>query len=319
MEIVKLNEIEYINCDDVFKKAPIYCKDSRNGRELIKNKKIKDFIYARLKENKWTITDGKSYKYDKILFKKSFIDTIKEITEPIITDDKYETAPDIIHLDNNEKFKDDEGNILEIETVGERKVNNIYFKVKDVISGFNMDRLNDIIIDKNTTYNENIDYKFFYLKKEINNKIKIKKKLFLTFHGMLRLINVSRNNKFNKNNKYIIKKWLDNFDTKNIDNYKLNNNNIINSNKNDYIYIVTSELLNFVKIGMWRGNISSLYSRYITYYGNNIIIDYYYVNNVRKVEYNIHKHFQEYRISNELFDLKYYNNYKEYINNRLKK
>ena len=72
MEIVKLNEIEYINCDDVFKKAPIYCKDSRNGRELIKNKKIKDFIYARLKENKWTITDGKSYKYDKILFKKSF-------------------------------------------------------------------------------------------------------------------------------------------------------------------------------------------------------------------------------------------------------
>jgi hypothetical protein len=41
MEIVKLNEIEYINCDDVFKKAPIYCKDSRNGRELIKNESLK--------------------------------------------------------------------------------------------------------------------------------------------------------------------------------------------------------------------------------------------------------------------------------------
>ena len=134
---------------------------------------------------------------------------------------------------------------------------------------------------------------------------------------MLRLINVSRNNKFNKNNKYIIKKWLDNFDTKNINNYKLNTNDIINSNKNGYIYIVTSELLNFVKIGMWRGNISSLYSRYITYYGNNINIDYYYVNNVRKIEYNIHKNFQEFRISNELFDKKYYNDYKQYINNVL--
>jgi hypothetical protein len=200
MEIVKLNEIEYINCDDVFKKAPIYCKDSRNGRELIKNKKIKDFIYARLKENKWTITDGKSYKYDKILFKKSFIDTIKEITEPIITDDKYDTVPDDIHLDNNEKFKDDEGNILEIETVGERKVNNIYFKVKDVISGFNMDRLNDIIIDKNTTYNENIDYKFFYLKNNNNfgNKQIKKKELYLTYRGLLRVLFVSRNGKTDK-------------------------------------------------------------------------------------------------------------------------
>ena len=200
MEIVKLNEIEYINCDDVFKKAPIYCKDSRNGRELIKNKKIKDFIYARLKENKWTITDGKSYKYDKILFKKSFIDTIKEITEPIITDDKYETAPDIIHLDNNEKFKDNEGNIIEIEIRGEREVNSIYFKVKDVMNGFNMDRLNDIIIDKNTTYNENIDYKFFYLKNNNNfgNKQIKKKELYLTYRGLLRVLFVSRNGKTDK-------------------------------------------------------------------------------------------------------------------------
>ena len=200
MEIVKLNEIEYINCDDVFKKAPIYCKDSRNGRELIKNKKIKDFIYARLKENKWTITDGKSYKYDKILFKKSFIDTIKEITEPIITDDKYETAPDIIHLDNNEKFKDNEGNIIEIEIRGEREVNSIYFKVKDVMNRFNMDRLNDIIIDKNTTYNENIDYKFFYLKNNNNfgNKQIKKKELYLTYRGLLRVLFVSRNGKTDK-------------------------------------------------------------------------------------------------------------------------
>ena len=317
MEIVKLNDIEYINCDEFFKKAPIYCKDSRNGRELIKNKKIKDFIYVRLKENKWIITDGKSYKYDKILFKKSFIDTIKEITEPIIIDDKYETAPDIIHLDNNEKFRDNEGNILEIETLGDREVNSIYFKVKDVMNGFNMDRLNDILQDKNKCYNENVDYKYFMINREINNKIKMKKELYLTLKGFLRVIHVSRNNKFNHKNIYIIKKWLDNFDIKNIDNYKLDNNDIINSNKNGYIYIVTSELLNFVKIGMWRGNISSLYSHYITYYGNNINIDYYYVNNVRKIEYNIHKHFQEFRISNELFDKKYYNDYKQYINNVL--
>jgi hypothetical protein len=116
------------------------------------------------------------------------------------------------------------------------------------------------------------------------------------------------------NNKYIIKKWLDTFDTTNIDNYNLDIENLKNSNKYGYIYIVTSELLNFVKIGMWRNNISSLYSRYITYYGNNINIDYFYVNNVRKIEHTIHKHFENYRISNELFDKIYYNDYNIYIN-----
>ena len=161
METIKINDIEYINSENIFKKAPIYCKNSRNGRELIKNKKIKDFIYVRLKENKWIITDGKSYKYDKILFKKTFIDTIKEITEPIIIDDKYDTAPDIIYLDNNQKFKDDEGNIIEIETRGDKNVNNIYFKVKDVMNGFKIDHLQDTLVKNITNYNENIDYKFF--------------------------------------------------------------------------------------------------------------------------------------------------------------
>ncbi len=65
---------------------------------------------------------------------------------------------------------------------------------------------------------------------------------------------------------------------------------------------------------MWRSTISSLYSRYITYYGNNIDIKYFYVNNVRKIEYNVHKYFEHRRISNELFDKNYYNDYIAFIN-----
>ena len=114
METITINDIEYINSEDVFKNAPIYCKDCRNGRELIKNKKINDFIYAKPKDNKWIISNGKSYKYDKILLLKSFVDTIPEISNPIIFNDKYETVPDIIHLENHEKFND--GNIIEIES-----------------------------------------------------------------------------------------------------------------------------------------------------------------------------------------------------------
>jgi len=67
---------EYILVENIFNKAPVYCKESRNGRELIKNKKITDYIYAKIKEGVWIQSDGKSYKYDKILLKKSFVETI---------------------------------------------------------------------------------------------------------------------------------------------------------------------------------------------------------------------------------------------------
>ena len=59
MDTITINDStsEYINSEDIFIKAPIYCKDSRNGRELIKNKKIIDFIYSKNKpkENKWIV------------------------------------------------------------------------------------------------------------------------------------------------------------------------------------------------------------------------------------------------------------------------
>jgi hypothetical protein len=191
MNTVKINDIEYINSEDIFIKAPIYCKDSRNGRELIKNKKIKDFIYAKLKDNNWIISNGKSYKYDKILLLKSFIDTITEITNPVIVDDKYEVAPDIIILENHEKFKDSDGNIIEIETRGVKP--NIYFKVKGIISNFDIAYLDKHIIDKDE-FIENQHYKYFSYKTAAQ-KITIKKELYLTYEGMLRVLFASHNKK----------------------------------------------------------------------------------------------------------------------------
>jgi len=189
---------EYILVENIFNKAPVYCKESRNGRELIKNKKITDYIYAKIKEGVWIQSDGKSYKYDKILLKKSFVETIKEINEPekISEESKYEIAPDIILLENNEKFKDTNGNLFDIETRGERLVNNIYFKVKDVMVVFDINRLNETLIMTNTIYQEIIDYKYFNLNthNSVVNK-QIKKELYLTYRGLLRVLFVSRSGK----------------------------------------------------------------------------------------------------------------------------
>ena len=200
-EIIILNDVNYILSDILFKKAPIYCKTCRTTRDIIKKKEIyqSNYIYARFKDNNWIITDGKSPKYDKILFTEAFMKTINEFNGLIdIKDDTYiEKAPDILDLLDNEKFKDNNGNILEIETRGERNIDNIYFKVKDVSNIFEINDLRTTIIDNRYNgYKKNIDYKIFncnYMGG--NNIITCRKILFLTYEGLLRVLFVSRNNK----------------------------------------------------------------------------------------------------------------------------
>ena len=163
MTVIIINKEEYISSDVLFEKAPLYCKLSRTGRDLIKKKKITDYIFAKLVNKEWCVSDGKSYKYDKIFIKKSFYDTIPEVKQDkvIVDDNNIPLAPDIIYLDDSEKFKDENGVCVEIETRGTRKVDSIYFKVKDVSISFKMDNLLTTIISSSSIYKEFKHYKYF--------------------------------------------------------------------------------------------------------------------------------------------------------------
>ena len=316
METYNINNTEYILSDDLLNKAPVYSKNCRNGRDIIKKYNIQDCIYSKLVENKWILSDGKSKKYDKIFIKKSFTDTIPELkNDNKITDDKnIELAPEIIYLEDNEKFKDNEGKIIEIETIGTRKIDGIYFKVKDVMKEFEMQFLDKTLKDKNNKYNIEEHYKIFNC---ITDR-KVKKTLYLTYKGFLKMAFCSKITKHN-NTQYIIKKWLDNFDKTILKNYTLNIKDNINKNNIGYVYIISSDILNFVKIGMWRSSIEGLYSRYITYYGKNIEVDYFLTKNAFFLEKQIHKNFKEYNITNELFEKVYYNEYVNYIKDNIEK
>jgi len=190
----------------------------RSTRSLVKNKKIpeSDFVYARLKSGEWIINkeEKKSAKYDKIFIKKSVITKIPEIQnskDEIIKDYKgIEKAPEIIELEDSQKFKDENNKSIEIETRGERNYNKVYFKVKDVSVGFCLENLQNILIKTNTNYKEEVDYKFFNCKKKNNllkktsklEKDKIKKELFLTYNGLLRVLFLTKNNKTEKFTKW---------------------------------------------------------------------------------------------------------------------
>lgn len=208
-----INKKNYIQADSIIENAPIWCKGVRNGRELIKKKTIEaeHFIYARFTDDAWSETDGKSVKYDKVFIRKKFLDDCEqyqnEIKDEDVKDDNdVEKAPKIIMLDDHEKFHDDDGNIIEIETRGTRDCNDIYFKVKDVSSGFNINSLYTTIIDDryNNTYKKEIDYMYFICntfdnpKNKTSKKETVKKELFLTYEGILRVLFVSRSGKTHK-------------------------------------------------------------------------------------------------------------------------
>lgn len=205
MESISFNNKKYILSENIIENAPIYCKGIRNGRELIKKKNIdsKYFIYARIVDGEWVENDGKSVKYDKVFVRKSYIDKIiilmNELENKDITDENgIENAPEIIVLKDSEKFQDNDGNVLEIETRGKREFDKIFFKVKDVSEGFGIKKLQDIIIMNHTSYASEKDYKYFNCKNPNNVGIvtsknnKISKELFLTYEGILRVLFVSK-------------------------------------------------------------------------------------------------------------------------------
>lgn len=206
METITYNNITYVLSDYILQNAPIFCRSIRNSRDLVKRKNILEdnFIFARKnkKSNEWIISDGKSPKVDKVFIVETYIQEIPELnsnnitadSEQKIVDDRgIEKAPNVIYLKDSEKFKDETGNPLDIETRGIRECNGIYFRVKDVERCFDISRLRDILLEKTTSYINNIDYKFFTC--ENPKTLGICTDIFLTYQGMLRCLMVSRNKK----------------------------------------------------------------------------------------------------------------------------
>ncbi len=203
IQIIKINNREYYLSDDLFQKALLYTKGCRNARELIKKKKIDDdnFIYASNKGTKWAETDGSSRKLDKILFECDWVN--KNVTEfngeNNNVDGEYPMAPNKINLSEEEMFQDDEGNKINITVRGEREHDKCYFRVKDIMEGFEMKNLYTTITDdRRDGYKENIHYVFFNCKKIGKAKKTIKKELYLTYTGLLRVLFASHSNKADK-------------------------------------------------------------------------------------------------------------------------
>jgi len=183
-------------------------------KSIIIKKKIppSEYVYANLKLNEWNLSTA-DCKKSQLLISKEWVDThFFKKTEPDVVpvipvvpivpvlpnefqDTETVDAPALLILEDNEKFKDTDGNILDIETRGTKSRKNIYFKVSDVSKIFDMENLSATLLDTRGWYERKIDYETFFIRQAFGSTKShtIKKCLYLTYHGLLRVLFVSRN------------------------------------------------------------------------------------------------------------------------------
>lgn len=234
------NNTDLFNYDQIF-----YYGCKTKPKTIVTKKKIpeSEFLYANLKKGDWNLSSSECKK-SQLLISKEWVDkyyfkiddrkeptiipkpvnivfeetneleesnvTILEeeqvkVVEELTNNEEILEAPKILLLDDSEKFKDADGNVIEIETRGERKEDNIYFKVSDVSKGFDIERLHATISDTSKGgYNKDTDYKLFFIRVNSRNSAvdTIKKSLYLTYEGLLRVLFVSRNK-----NATLFRKW----------------------------------------------------------------------------------------------------------------
>jgi hypothetical protein len=202
-----------------------------NSRRMIEGLDIPKeyYIYARYNKNSkvWKKTNGKCIRLDKVFIRPIWVENYLKLLEEDDDDDEEEIdeepviveqpvaeqnngkigkAPPIITLRKNEKFKDNDGNIIEIEMRGTREYNNSFFKFKDVVEGFGMDNLKQTLYNKNGSYERGKDYQCFMVDSGVviydrttkTKKNKLEKVLFLTYPGLLRSLFVLRNARVSK-------------------------------------------------------------------------------------------------------------------------
>jgi len=194
MKTYKINNKRYYLVNDIQTENPSIFKGCNNGRTFAKKHvPMNKQLFAKLISGIWIVSDGKSLKFDKLFvlkdwFNKTYVDEQEKDKEPM------DPLPEIIVLEDNEKFVDNDGNIVDIIVRGKRTHEGSYFRVKCIMKGFDINRLNDTITDtRRNGYIEGTHYKFFYYDVPGIAGTNKNKELYLTYTGFLRVLFASRN------------------------------------------------------------------------------------------------------------------------------
>lgn len=97
------------------------------------------------------------------------------------------TAPPVVELEEAQKFRDEQGNLVEMEVRG--RFPDLYFKLADVQSYFGIEDLYEILISDENNFQRKLHYEEFFITVMINNKFRKNiREMFLTHLGLLVVI-----------------------------------------------------------------------------------------------------------------------------------
>ena len=195
-QIIELNGNMFYNSEFVKQSCPAFFYGcAKTLRKIIEKKKISsdNYIYATFapKTNKWSLSNDK-VKSAKLLLEKTWVENnIPSFGNNDIKLD-LEMVPPILELKDEEKFKDDKGNIIEIETRGTKTLDGIYFYGKDVEKILELKCITDTLHEPTSNYKINIHYKKFIRDETesypLSNKKTNKHTTYLTYKGLVRML-----------------------------------------------------------------------------------------------------------------------------------
>ena len=165
VQIIELSGKMFYNTEFVKQSCPAFFYGcAKTLRKIIDKKKLtnEEYTFATYapKTNKWSVSND-NVKSAKILLEKTWVETnIPGFGNNNVKLD-LEMAPPLLELKDEEKFKDENGNIVEIETRGIKTVDGIYFYGKDVEKMLELECITDILHDPTSKYEVNIHYKNF--------------------------------------------------------------------------------------------------------------------------------------------------------------
>jgi hypothetical protein len=184
-------------------------------REAIIKKQISEehYFYAKNKDGCWIESTSK-YSRAKILISeewaKANVSKFVDATSPTLRAPQpstsrvvktYKNAPELVILEDREKFRDNDNKVFEVEVRGCREEDKIFFKGLNVQTVFGMTNLVKDIRKEQTNYVEKDDYEIFLLAsggdspQEASKILALNSKnlaTFFTYNGLLKVIFNSR-------------------------------------------------------------------------------------------------------------------------------
>jgi hypothetical protein len=201
-----INDIAYYNVDDLRDYNREYFKGCvRLPKQIVDRKKISSdkYIFAThsKKCNTWSQVENttKLPKKCNLLLTKTWVDTEFKCTEPNMIAPKIKItlrkAPPLIELTDDQKFKNDSNEVIEIETRGTLSEDGIYFLCNDVADVLKIDCLSKILFNENGGYIRGTHYKTFCRKVMTGGQEKNRKGLYITYQGMIKILFSSHSEK----------------------------------------------------------------------------------------------------------------------------